>query len=387
LKLKNNNSADFQRHLSALDGFRACLALWVYLGHLAYAVGFNNRLLSMHPLAVDLFMILSGFLMVRTWKSADKTGLSATKSGVSFYIGRFFRIAPLYYFLLIVSALILTRFAAMHDIILKTFPPPWITAGVDYAPHTVWTFTSFKWLILHASFLFGVVPGMEASTPLPDWSLSLEMQFYLIFPFLLILFRKLPWLLLALIASVIAFLAPRLFGNYLDAGIFSHFGQPSLLAYRLNAFFAGMIAAYWLVERDAGIVQSLKRNLYYGLVAAICVVPLTKLVILAYVLFILLAMGNLTFLNGIFSIRPLRYLGEISYSIYLCHILILTPIVYWLINTESFVAYTPVVRFLIAVAIISPLVIAVSSALYKFIEKPPVKFGKFLIHKVNASAA
>jgi len=48
-------------HLDALDGFRACLALWVYFGHLANASGFSNRLLGLHPLAVDLFMVLSGF--------------------------------------------------------------------------------------------------------------------------------------------------------------------------------------------------------------------------------------------------------------------------------------------------------------------------------------
>ncbi len=365
-----------------MDGFRACLALWVFLGHLAYAVGFNNRLLSMHPLAVDLFMVLSGFLMVRTWKSPEKLGITMSKAAIAFYVGRLFRIAPLYYFLLIVSALGLSQFATMHDLVLKTFPPPWVIADANYSPQTMWSFSNTEWLILHVTFLFGIIPGMEASTPLPDWSLSLEMQFYLVFPFLLILLKKIPWLVIALLASVMAFIAPILFGKYLDTGIFAHFGQPSMLAYRLNTFVAGMIVAYWLRNRDQGVVFNLSQNLYYALVAAVCLMPMTKLVIMLYVLFILLVSGKVAFLNRLFSIKPIRYLGDISYSIYLCHLLILTPIVYWLINSTSFVSYSSGVRFLIGVLIIGPLVVVASSLLYRNIEKPPIKLGRFLIQKL-----
>ena len=372
--------------MSALDGFRACLALWVYLGHLAYAVGFSNSLLSMHPLAVDLFMVLSGFLMVHTWKGGSDSGVSGARTTLSFYIGRLFRIAPLYYFLLLVCALALPELASMHDGILKAFPPPWVAGGADYAPHTAWYFGSLEWLFLHATFLFGVVPGMEASTPLPDWSLSLEMQFYLVFPFLLVLCRTMPLMVLAVFASTLSFYAPALFGNYLDAGSLAHFGQPSLLAYRLNAFLAGMIVAYWLKERGASPVPGAGRTLYIGLVAAVCVIPLTKLVILAYGLFILLAMGNIPLLTKVFSIRPLRYLGEISYSIYLCHLLVVTPGVYWLITGTSFGAFSPIARFAIAVAVTGPLVVLASALLYKLIEVPPLQVGRRLIKKIRTVA-
>lgn len=372
-----------ERHLNALDGFRACLALWVYFGHLAYAVGFHNRLLSMHPLAVDLFMVLSGFLMVYTWKSKERKERSAPRNIIAFYVGRFFRIAPLYYFLLVVSGILLTNLASMHDVILKTFPPPWITGGEDYSPHTAWSFSNLKWLLLHVTFLYGLVPGMEASTPLPDWSLSLEMQFYFVFPFLLVLFRKVPWMLLALLAATLAYFSPRLFGNYLDAGFLSHFGQPSLIAYRLNAFLAGMVVAYWLKEKQVEASIKPRRQLYLGLTAAICVLPMTKLVILMYVLFVLLAAGQAPMLTRFFSFKPLRYLGEISYSIYLSHLLLLTPIIYWLITKSSFVSFSPILRFLVAVLMTGPLITIASSLLYWFIEKPPIKIGRYLIQKLR----
>jgi peptidoglycan/LPS O-acetylase OafA/YrhL len=383
LKTIKIHGDNVKQHLTALDGFRACLALWVYFGHLAYAVGFQNRLLSMHPLAVDLFMVLSGFLMVYTWKAREEQNQRASNNILAFYAGRFFRIAPLYYFLLIVSGFVLTSLASMHDVILKTFPPPWITGGEDYSPHTAWSFSNLKWFLLHVTFLYGLVPGMEASTPLPDWSLSLEMQFYLMFPFLLILFRKTPWILIALFAAILAYFSPRLFGNYLDAGFLSHFGQPSLIAYRLNAFLAGMVVAYWLKERHGVVAIKPRRQLYLGLTALICILPMTKLVILLFVMFVLLAAGRAPILTKLFSIKPLRYLGDISYSIYLCHLLILTPTIYWLITHTSFVSFSPMMRFVVAVLVTCPLVILTSSLLYWFIEKPPIKIGRYLIQQLR----
>ena len=37
-------------------------------------------------------------------------------------------------------------------------------------------------LLSHLTILFGLIPGHTASSGLPDWSLSLEMQFHAVFP-------------------------------------------------------------------------------------------------------------------------------------------------------------------------------------------------------------
>ncbi len=368
-------------HLSSLDGFRAALALWVYMGHVAYAVGLFNPALALHPIAVDLFMVLSGFLMVHTWKGSLGNDKLLSHTTLTFYIARFFRIAPLYYFLLLLSYFALPELAGMHDMTAKIFPPPWATDLLNYSPHTSWNFDHFRWFFLHATFLFGIVPGMENSTPLPDWSLSLEMQFYLILPALLVFIKKIPPLFLAATVALMCAASPKLLGNYLDPGWLAHFGQPSALPYRLNAFVAGMILALWLKNRDADKPCSLT-DIYAAVSAMICILPLSKPAILLYLLFVMLTTGQTLFFSSLFSLKPLRFLGEISYSIYLGHILIVTPVVFLLTQQPGFISLAPLSRFLISVAVTAPVVIATAYILYQLIEIPFIKLGRKLIKMI-----
>jgi peptidoglycan/LPS O-acetylase OafA/YrhL len=371
-------------HLSALDGFRGLLAMWVYLGHLSNAVGFKNYVLGMHALAVDLFMILSGFLMVYTWKTVisieHNFSFSLRHNAYPFYANRFFRIAPLYYLLLLVCYCFLPELAEMHDYAQKLIPPPWAEKIANFNPQTLWDFASFKWLFLHGTFTFGAIPGMESTTPLPDWSLSLEMQFYLIMPLLLLLLGRMPIILLAIITAVLALNAPSLFGSYLNPGSIAHFGQPSFIAFRLNAFMAGMVVAFWL--RDSQLSKpSLKTNVFTVLSGLICILPLSKPVILGYVIFVVLVLYRVPSLNKVLSIKPLRFLGDVSYSLYLSHLLIVIPVVYWLIQQPDFMSLSSLMRFGLATGITSPLVILVSYILFRGIEIPSIRLGKYFLSR------
>jgi peptidoglycan/LPS O-acetylase OafA/YrhL len=362
-------------HLNALDGFRACLALWVYLGHLAAAVGFKNYVLDRHALAVDLFMVLSGFLMVHTWKQNTDQYRFFSKATFAFYCARFFRIAPLYYFLLLVCYLMSPSLAQMHDYSLKVIPPAWAANIEGYAPNTSWDFEGFNWIWLHLTFLFGLVPGMENSTPLPDWSLSLEMQFYLVLPILLIWLKNVPLIVVAIACAALALTAPKLFGNYLDAGLFTHFGQPSFLPYRLNAFFAGMIPAIFLQQTDPK-KNTYKTNIAYFLASFICILPLSKPVFILYLLFIMLVFNKSLKIFFILKLPLFRFIGKISYSLYLSHIIITTSIVYFLIQNSSFLYFNSIERFFISLIITFPIVISLSYVLFSTIEKFFIKLSK-----------
>lgn len=356
---------------------RACLALWVFLGHLADATGYRNSLLARHALAVDLFMVLSGFLMVHTWRGDVRTATFASTQTLRFYLGRFFRIAPPYYVLLAFCSLFLTDLATMHDVVLRAFPPPWSAELEHFEPATVWHFGNLRWLWTHLTIMFGLFPGLESSTPLPDWSLSLEMQFYLVLPLILEMLRRVPLIAMAIFASALAFVAPVLFGSYLIPGAWEHFGQPSFLPYRLNAFVAGMVISFWIRSRGS-VGRSRAADIRAAIAATICLIPLTKPVILGFLVFALLVTGRVPVVSRVLSLRPMRLLGEVSYSLYLAHILIIIPVAFLLTRQTWFVHVGPLQRFAVALAATLPVVVIVSYALYRSVELPSIRLGKRL---------
>ncbi|CAH2786711.1 MAG: Acyltransferase 3 [uncultured Caballeronia sp.] len=42
-------------------------------------------------------------------------------------------------------------------------------------------------VVTHLTYTFGMFPRYAFNTPLPDWSIGLEMQFYAVFPLLMLL--------------------------------------------------------------------------------------------------------------------------------------------------------------------------------------------------------
>jgi peptidoglycan/LPS O-acetylase OafA/YrhL len=216
---------------------------------------------------------------------------------------------------------------------------------------------------------------MENSTPLPDWSLSLEMQFYLVLPLILISLKKIPILIIALVCALMAFASPKLFGNYLDAGTITHLGQPSFLPYRLNAFVAGMLPALFL-QKNILFCSSYKNKFIYIASIALCIAPLAKPAIVAYLFFILLIYNQIPYFSKILSINLFHFLGKISYSIYLFHILVIIPVVYWLIKNPIFMYANPLTRFAAGLLITLPIIIIFSYILFILIEKNFIIFWK-----------
>lgn len=268
--------------------------------------------------------------MVYTWKSSHQPTSDFLRASVRFYLARFFRIAPLYYALLLLCYVFFPQLNQMPDDALKLVPPPWVQDLTGYDPKSGWVFDSWRWLYLHLTFAFGIVPGMEASTPLPDWSLSLV----------------------------------------------THFGQPSMLAYRLNAFLAGMVLALWLRTKWS---QAPSRfvSVVTVLAIVICLLSLSKPVISIYGIFAALIFEKIPALNWLLSRKPLKILGDISYSIYLAHLLVVIPGVYWLLQSPAFLELSLIAKFACAVGLTCPVVLVASYVLHQWVEQPGIWLGRY----------
>jgi peptidoglycan/LPS O-acetylase OafA/YrhL len=367
-----------QPHVPWLDGLRGIAAAWVVLSHIRILTGLPDiPVLSWGGLAVDLFMMLSGFLMVHHYiLRQDREPWDKMTTATSFWQRRFFRIAPLYYVLLIVALIFGPSLGHYRDLVAEVWPRT-ATAPARYLDQ------SLSNIVTHLTFSFGALPKYAFRTALPDWSIGLEMQFYLVFPLLMLLIRKFGSSLAAVALSVISLLSVLVFPGYFD-----QFEMPAFLPLRLHVFLVGMLIA-------TGLAQGrLTRNLAISLLilALSGAVVSLKLVIaqigVTVFLFYIMDKNSLPFagilqrplawIRAVLSNRQSVFLGNTSYAVYLLHLMILLPIAGSLAEIETYRLLPAVLRFGLIAAILFPTVYILAWGLYNFIERPGIKFGRHL---------
>jgi peptidoglycan/LPS O-acetylase OafA/YrhL len=161
---------DTNNRIPSLDGLRTISVLCVVASHFLYTIGFDDRF-NLGILGVKFFFVISGFLITGLLlKEHDKT---STISLSKFYFRRTLRIFPPYYFYLFV--IFIASYFGILNIRNESFIAP-LTYTSNYI-------NVDSWHLLHT------------------WSLSVEEQFYLIFPFILLFFgqQKIVWILGSLV--------------------------------------------------------------------------------------------------------------------------------------------------------------------------------------------
>ena len=291
------------RHTPALDGLRGLaivLVMWSHFVTVGGLVDDSNagfRLLRGGFVGVDLFFVLSGFLITGILLDAPKTTGSYFRV---FYLRRAVRIFPLYYAILI--GVFLTR-----------------PAGPD-SPAWYWLFASNLGATLKSDWL--VSPkGVSLSH---FWSLAVEEQFYLVWP-LLVRFlnrRSLEKTCMGLlvIAPVIHFTL-HFSGNPVGAYLFT--------GTRLNTLAAGALLAIVFRDRERWRIWMSWAPQVGLAAAAISVLGLIFPVQISLVPFapllwgalLMLVMQPLSRISQVFSGRILVAFGKYSYGLYLLHYL------------------------------------------------------------------
>jgi len=310
--------------IAGLDGIRAVAFLVVFL--------FHTRNLPFGWLGVQLFFVLSGFLITDILLRM-KEKFARREFFVKFYGRRFLRIFPLYYFYLaLLTALIfllpVLNLKALHPELNKNFLSQ------------IWVSLFYLYDFFHASAFF---ERSRFFTHL--WSLSVEEQFYFVWPLLIFLtprekFKRLCLtsigmgfvfrLVVTLVyrAQLFPFLLPdpQMAVNVLP---FSH-----LDAFALGAYVSRFeiprprlqLAALSILVPAAGLLTDFLRKgtltfaLGYDLPLAGFYKEVWGYALLNYLFAVLIYnVARKNFLTGILEFAPLRYLGKISYGLYVYH--------------------------------------------------------------------
>lgn len=378
------NKSPKEEHLTWLDGVRGIASIWVMLSHIQILTGLAPiPILSWGWLAVDVFMMLSGFLMAHHYiLRQHKEPWQHPKTVFYFWLRRFFRIAPLYYLLLAVALLAGPLLGEFRADIATIWP---LTA----TPPQRYTDSSISNIIMHLTFAFGLSPFYAFHTALPDWSIGLEMQFYLAFPFIMWLFMVsgpvISTILLMIVCGGVQYLWP----NY-----WSSFEMPAFLLMKLPIFLIGILIA---CGKNNG---EMKRYLLYTLllVMGLHFVHPIKLgwqdLTLAILMFYLTGSKELpgsnifhpifSWLRQLLACRLAVFLGATSYSVYLLHLMVVIPVAGYLSTMHSYLMLNQYVRFIVVVVLVTPVVYAIAWLLYNKIELVGIKIGKWLIASVPA---
>ena len=339
----------------SLDGLR-CLAIVPVFWHHC-TTGPLAGILGRGPLGVDLFFAISGFLITTLLlRERDATGRVAAGA---FYARRALRIFPLYYGVLLLYAVNAGFFmphGEQRAHFLRSLP--------FFATYTTNWFVDFA--VAHpVSFAFA-------------WSLAAEEQFYTVWPWVVGVRRgRVGWLLPMLVSLTLLALdqgvehglwtealAPGSLARRVAGSIASPICMGALLAVVLHAPLGFAVVGRLLGARGSALVLFVALFACGGMDG----VPLW------------LAQGVMTLLVGACAVRldhgvawltdarPVRWVGTVSYGMYLFHVALITGARRVLPDALS----TPGSVF----ALVLPVTVGAASLSYVWIERPLLRLRK-----------
>lgn len=343
--------------LDALRGMSAAMVVfshYVYLPRLTWIRQTHFELLALGHPSVLLFFVLSGFVLAMQASRKHKLGY------IPYLIRRICRIYLPYIAVVVLGAICLAL----------TYSGPVPSEGDWF--NEIWQgpLSATDWLNHIA--LLGAFPGKV--TPV-IWSLIYEMRASLVFPFLfaLLLPRSAIFaILLAIALSCVSFFFIRHDGDVIRLGFT---GNYALTLHFLASFCIGASLAItrekWLPwfksSAVVGLVSVVSLVLFFQGQKLIGALPgnveqfvLDWLTMIASAGFICVAIASKSiarFLNW----GPLSFLGKISYSLYLTHLVVLMTVVH-LFNDPAAASYA------IAASIV--LTLPVAYLTYRYIEMP-----------------
>lgn len=291
-----------------IDGLRAFAVIPVILFH------FGMNWMSGGYIGVDVFFVISGFLITTILlKDYDKGAFSFA----NFWLRRIRRILPVLVIVVIVTLIVSQYLLYAPDIYY--LGQQGIASLLSYANISQWLTAGNYWGF-----------AAENSPLLHTWSLSVEEQFYLIFPLFIFVALKYfrSWLVPLVLILCVLSAALFIYGSKHHPDATFYLLPTRAWELGVGAFLALFIykTPTFLQERDAYTLQILSLVGLLAVVASYFLIdgsnglsPWMIVPVIGAGFVIAFSRSSNTIVNKVLSLPPIVYLGKISYSLYLWH--------------------------------------------------------------------
>lgn len=295
------------KYYKNLDGLRALAALSVLIYHFFGFTDYNGypaistsikQLAETGKYGVTIFFVLSGFVITRILIN----NIGEKNYFKSFYVKRILRILPLYYLFLLVWFFI-------RPLVFSEAVPEFSSQWSAY------------FFLQNTTILFGI----PWQGPYHYWTLVIEEQFYLIWPVIIFFFYNKNFYRYLLFGILVIAVLKQFILTDLNG--FNHFTFSKSDQLCAGALLA-LLETKGFFENSAGI-----KKITYSLSSVIFIssvmylfwrndlikdttIYVCLLTLLAGVLFFLIITPSKFFINKLLSIKPMLYLGKLSFGLY-----------------------------------------------------------------------
>lgn len=349
-------------HLSGLNGIRAIAALAVVISHTTQSLSEFNlnafifgatyentpRGLDLASFGVSMFFALSGFLITYLLLlEKDKTDINIKK----FYIRRILRIHPLYYSYLAISLIIIFFFQ------------------LDFAVVPLLYYIFFS---ANIAYILGTTLPFLAHY----WSIGVEEQFYIFYPWIVKKWKNLATGLMAVTTLlIIAKFITRLIAIKYDIQI------PYLVLHvtRFQCMLIGAIGSVFYYGQNQLFIK-FSTNLFTQIISWFCIFLISINYFHIFSVFdqelisiitVFIIVGQITKTNRIFNLDGefFDFIGKISYGIYVVHPLI----IFLLSKIVGNINLPSVLKYPLIYLVVLALTIILSYLSYEYFEKKFLK--------------
>lgn len=339
-----------------ITGLRAIAATMVVMIHTGAFTEFGaigQAITSAGKYGVDIFFVISGFTIAKTFSEA--------KDYRSYLTRRIMRIVPLYWLIISIAMLL------------------WMSGSFSL-PHWMQELGSQPDLynfLLHLSMLSYLDYTVANSLLGVEWTIPIEVFWYVFLP-PLIYFAKTPprtvgiVLGLLILTAILSYASKKLFGTSLPI-------KWSPIAHG-HLFFVGA-ASFYLRDRF-GSVASQRPVVWIACAVILFTAALTvdfggrseMLALSTAILIVCVTPARAGWVTRPLTVRPMLFLGSISYSIYLIHVVVLH-----VLGDFTLLPASGIGTFLIVYGV----TVAISTATYLLVEKPTNQVGRRMVQRMQ----